>query len=379
MQMNETRQKKSTKFSTTPAAPKRTRKGRDILASLTLGSSGKAVPSKVTTQKASKVHVSVSVPHKSVKVLTVDAASEGQRIDNFLLRILKGVPKSHIYRIVRSGQVRINGTRCKVETKLRIGDSVRIPPITTSAEKPTAGVPKFDDIPTILYEDDHLLVVDKPAGLASHGGSGIAYGLIERMRASRPELSFLELAHRLDKETSGLLILAKTRKALVALHEMMRDGLVHKTYKTLVKGDWVNDRQHVKLPLYKYLLPNGERRVRVDKENGQASHTIFVLLERFGSVSFLDVELKTGRTHQIRVHAQSQGHPLVGDDKYGDFEFNKEVEKGLLGIPFRRMFLHAFRLDFNHPVTGTHLVIESPLPKECKDLIEYLETHQQKK
>lgn len=189
----------------------------------------------------------------------------------------------------------------------------------------------------------------------------------------------MELAHRLDKETSGLLILAKTRKALVALPEMLREGLVHKTYKTLVKGDWVNDRQHVKLPLHKFLLPNGERRVRVDKENGQASHTIFVLLARFGLVSYLDVELKTGRTHQIRVHAQSQGHPLVGDDKYGDFEFNKEVEKGLLGIPFKRMFLHAFRLDFNHPVTGTHLVIESPLPKECKDLIEYLELHKTKK
>ena len=181
----------------------------------------------------------------------------------------------------------------------------------------------------------------------------------------------LELCHRLDKETSGALIVAKTRKALVRMHDLMKAGGVEKHYRTLVLGDWVNDRQHVRFPLERYLLPSGERRVRVSPE-GMKAHSIFTLLERFGNVSFLDVELKTGRTHQIRVHALACGHPLVGDDKYGDFEFNKRAAQGELGVPFKRMFLHAARLAFTHPVTGEDLVIEAPLPAECEALLKVL-------
>ena len=300
----------------------------------------------------------------------VGADAEGQRLDNYLFRIAKGVPKSHICRIVRAGDVRVNKKRAAVDTRLELNDEVRVPPIRVAQKtaQETAAPIAPEDLP-ILYEDEHLLVVDKPCGLAAHGGSGISHGLIERARAARPNQPFLELAHRLDRETSGVMVLANTRKALVRLHEMMREGLVHKSYKTLVLGDWVNDRQHVKVPLHKYVTKSGERRVRVDTELGLPSHTIFTLLGRFGEVSYLDVDLKTGRTHQIRVHAQHHGHPLVGDEKYGDFEINKAIAKGSLGVPFKRMFLHAYRLAFKHPVTGANLQIEAPLPKECAILI----------
>lgn len=356
------------------AAKARTRSGRALLESLNLaGGKVRKAPAKPAFKpaEAAEKRPAAAAPIQ-VRFAEVGPESDGQRLDNFLLRELKGVPKSHIYRLIRSGEVRVNKARAKAETKLISGDTVRIPPVVHK-EASESAAPKFDDIPTVLYEDADLLIVDKPAGIASHGGSGIAYGLIERMRASRPESKFLELAHRLDKETSGAIIMAKTRKALVRLHDMMREGEVHKTYRTLVKGDWVNDRQHIKLPLYRYLTPSGERRVRVDEENGQFSHSIFRLLRRFGAVSYLEVDLKTGRTHQIRVHAASQKHPLIGDEKYGDFSFNTEVEKGALGIPFKRMFLHAWRLEFNHPVTGAPMIVECPLPSECTDLIEYLE------
>lgn len=299
--------------------------------------------------------------------------ADGQRLDNYLLRIAKGVPKSHIYRIVRAGEVRINKKRVNVDTRLCLGDELRIPPIRVSAQpKPVQARPIDDEALPILYEDEHLIVVDKPAGLAAHGGSGVSFGLIERVRASRPNQPYLELAHRLDRETSGVMILAKTRKALVRLHEMMREGEVHKSYRTLVLGDWVNDRQHVKAPLFKYVTASGERRVRVDEEKGLPSHTIFQLIERFGDVSYLNVDLKTGRTHQIRVHAQYCGHPLVGDEKYGDFEMNKAIARGSLGIAFKRMFLHAAHLSFKHPVTGAAMEISAPLPRECDELIKTL-------
>lgn len=304
--------------------------------------------------------------------------ADGQRLDNYLLRIAKGVPKSHIYRIVRAGEVRINKKRVNVDTRLCLGDELRIPPIRVSIQpKPTQARPIDDEALPILYEDEHLIVVDKPAGLAAHGGSGVSFGLIERVRASRPNQPYLELAHRLDRETSGVMILAKTRKALVRLHEMMREGEVHKSYRTLVLGDWVNDRQHVKAPLFKYVTASGERRVRVDEEKGLPSHTIFQLIERFGDVSYLNVDLKTGRTHQIRVHAQYCGHPLVGDEKYGDFEMNKAIAKGSLGIPFKRMFLHAAHLSFKHPVTGAPMEISAPLPRECDELIKTLRSRKE--
>lgn len=305
--------------------------------------------------------------------------ADGQRLDNYLLRIAKGVPKSHIYRIVRAGEVRINKKRVTVDTRLALGDELRVPPIRVATQPKPARVKPIDDqdLP-ILYEDEHLIVVDKPAGLAAHGGSGVSFGLIERVRASRPNQPYLELAHRLDRETSGVMILAKTRKALVRLHEMMRDGEVHKSYRTLVLGDWVNDRQHVKVPLFKYVTSSGERRVRVDEEKGLPSHTVFQLIERFGDVSYLSVDLKTGRTHQIRVHAQYCGHPLVGDEKYGNFEMNKAIAKGCLGIPFKRMFLHAAHLSFKHPVTGAPMEISAPLPRECDELITTLRARKER-
>ena len=355
-----------------PEAKGRTRKGKDILEQIR-SAQKEQKPSVQKQEKASRLPKSEPQNLKA-RLVTVSAANEGQRLDNFLITLLKGVPKSHIYRMVRNGEVRINKGRVKVEARLKAGDLVRIPPIRVE-EKLNSYVPpiKSGDMPNILFEDKDLLIVEKPAGMACHGGSGISYGLIERMRTTFGPDQFLELAHRLDRDTSGVIILAKSRRALVRLHEMMREGEVQKVYLTLVKGDWVNDRQHVKLPLHKFLTASGERRVKVDKEEGLPSHSIFTLIERFGQVSYLEVELKTGRTHQIRVHAQASGFPLVGDDKYGDFDFNAKVEQGLLGVPFKRMFLHAHRLTLNHPISGDKLIIESPLPEECKQLIEVLE------
>lgn len=303
----------------------------------------------------------------------VEEDADGQRLDNYLVRIAKGVPKSHLCRVIRAGEVRINKKRAAVDARLSTGDLLRVPPIRVSQKSTEKKVPVLpaDDLP-ILFEDEHLLIVDKPCGLAAHGGSGISFGLIERLRAARPNQPFLELAHRLDRDTSGVMILAKTRRALVRLHEMMREGQVHKFYKTLVQGDWVNDRQHVKAPLHKYVTKSGERRVCVDTEKGLPSHTIFTLLKRFGVASYLDVELKTGRTHQIRVHALYCNHPLVGDDKYGDEDFNKRCAKGELGVPFKRMFLHAYRLSFTHPISGQKMEITAPLPQACQEVIDAL-------
>ena len=311
-----------------------------------------------------------------VNWIAVGPDADGQRVDNYLARVAKGVPKSHIYRIIRAGEVRVNKARVKAETKLVEGDLLRVPPIRIS-QKPAgrpAAVPLAEGTVPVLYEDRHLLIVNKPSGIAAHGGSGISHGLIERLRASRPDEPFLELAHRLDRETSGAIIVCRSRKALVRLHNMMKEsGGIEKHYRLLVKGDWVNYRQHVKLPLVRYLLPSGERRVRVDQVEGVPAHTIFTLLKRYGSVSYLDAELKTGRTHQIRVHALSQGFPLVGDDKYGDFDFNREVSRGLLGAPLKRMFLHAARLRFTHPVTGEQLDIQAPMPEDCAALLKVLD------
>jgi 23S rRNA pseudouridine955/2504/2580 synthase len=231
-------------------------------------------------------------------------------------------------------------------------------------------------VPPVLYEDEHLLAVDKPAGLAAHGGSGIAHGLIERVRAARPHQPFLELAHRLDRETSGILLLAKSRRALVALHAMLREGRVDKRYLVLVKGDWVNDRQHVRLPLAKFVSREGERRVAVSEVDGQVSHTVFNLQARLrsaaGDFSLLEAELKTGRTHQIRVHLAHLGFPIVGDDKYGDFELNRRAARGQFGARLGRMFLHAARTTLAHPVSGKPLDLQSALPRDCDDFVREL-------
>ncbi len=297
----------------------------------------------------------------------VDDASAGQRIDNFLVRVCKGVPKSHIYRILRSGEVRVNSRRVDQTYRVQIGDEVRIPPIRIAEKESAAPVPvgkPFD----IAYEDDALLVLDKPAGLAVHGGSGVSFGLIEQLRRQRPEAKFLELVHRLDRETSGLLIVAKKRSALTVLHDMMRDGKVQKRYLTLVSGRWLNAQQHIKQPLLKYLLENGERRVSVNRE-GKPAHSVVRLVRRWEGFSLLEVELKTGRTHQIRVHLTHAGFPLCGDDKYGDFALNKQLEKEGLG----RMFLHAAKLAFRHPLTDQPIELAAPLPAELDGFLAAVE------
>ncbi|MGE5339619.1 MAG: RluA family pseudouridine synthase [Gemmatimonadota bacterium] len=330
----------------------------------------RSAPSAEGTHRSVGRAASAALSGERVALITVGEDGAGQRLDNYLLKLAKGVPKSHIYRIVRGGEVRVNKARATISQRLAAGDVVRIPPMRTAVSAAPRPVP-MAELPPVLFEDEHLLVVDKPAGLAAHGGSGIAFGLIERLRAARPQLPFLELAHRLDRETSGVLLLAKSRRALVGLHEQLREGQVQKRYLTLVVGDWVNDRQHVRAPLTKYVTKAGERRVSVDPE-GSPSHTIFTLRERLGSFSLLEAELKSGRTHQIRVHLAHLGFPIAGDDKYGDFDLNRRLAKGEFGVRFGRMFLHAYRTVLTHPVRGEALALEARLPAECEDLLRAL-------
>jgi 23S rRNA pseudouridine955/2504/2580 synthase len=298
-----------------------------------------------------------------VQFVTIDEEEAGQRIDNYLLRVCKGVPKSHIYRILRSGEVRVNKGRIDQLYRLVAGDVVRIPPVRVAERTSAAPVPGAEF--PILFEDNHLLVIDKPAGVAVHGGSGVSYGVIEQLRAARPDAKFLELVHRLDRETSGLLLLAKKRSALTNLHEQMREGDTDKRYLTVVHGDWRNKRQHVKLPLHKYTTPDGERRVVV-QAGGMESHTVFTLLRKWEKFALLEAELKTGRTHQIRVHLASSGFPILGDDKYGDFALNRELQKAADDRgALRRMFLHAYQITFTHPDSGKEITLKAPLPAEC--------------
>lgn len=307
----------------------------------------------------------------AVSWITVTEAAENQRIDNFLIKLLKGVPKSHIYRIVRSGEVRVNSKRIDVTYRLQLDDKLRIPPIQVSARaKPLVSRPAKAKalVGFTLYEDEHLLALNKPPGIAVHGGSGISFGVIEQLRAERPELKFLELVHRLDRETSGVLLLAKKRGALVELHRAIREGEIEKYYLALVKGVWRNAKQSVKLPLHKYTTAAGERRVSVT-ENGRLAHTVFYLEKQWPDFSLLWAELQTGRTHQIRVHLAHLGFPIVGDDKYGDFELNKQVRK--LGLS--RMYLHACKLTLNHPITGKQLILEAPLFADLQRFASYLD------
>jgi len=295
--------------------------------------------------------------------VTITEEEAGQRIDNYLLRVCKGVPKSHIYRILRSGEVRVNKGRIDQLYRLEQGDLVRIPPIRVAEKASGATVPGAEF--KIVHEDNHLLVIDKPAGVAVHGGSGVSYGVIEQLRAARPDAKFLELVHRLDRETSGLLLLAKKRSALTNLHDQMREGHTDKRYLTAVAGNWVNKRQHVKLPLHKYTTPDGERRVVV-QAGGMESHTVFSLLRKWEDFALLEAELKTGRTHQIRVHLSSSGFPILGDEKYGDFALNKQLQKATeTRGALRRMFLHAYKITFTHPDTGAKMTLQAPLPAEC--------------
>jgi 23S rRNA pseudouridine955/2504/2580 synthase len=303
---------------------------------------------------------------ESVILVEIDEGSCGQRIDNFLSKRLKGVPKSHIYRILRSGEVRVNRRRVDQTCRLQLGDQVRIPPVRTVERAERDYVPALEF--PVLYEDDALLVVDKPAGVAVHGGSGVSFGVIEQLRSARPQARFLELVHRLDRETSGVLLLAKKRSALTALHEQMREGKTEKRYLALVLGRWKNAKQHVKLPLHKFTRPDGERRVMV-REDGLASHTVFALQKAWRDYSLLEAQLKTGRTHQIRVHLAHLGFPIAGDDKYGNFTRNRELAKQGL----KRMFLHAHAMAFSHPLTGEVLRLMAPLPDELQRFVDRLD------
>jgi 23S rRNA pseudouridine955/2504/2580 synthase len=310
-----------------------------------------------------------------VQHLQVDESAAGQRLDNFLLRHLKGVPKTHVYRVIRSGEVRVNKGRAAADTRVQAGDDVRVPPVRVAERAGAAAAPAREF--AVLFEDDWLLAVDKPAGVAVHGGSGVSFGIIEQLRSARPQARFLELVHRLDRETSGVLLLAKKRSALTALQSQFRARDTGKTYAALVLGRWPDKLKLIDVPLHKYLQGDGERRVRAssaDDPQAKRSITLVRVAQRFDDFTLLDVGIKTGRTHQIRVHLADAGHPIVGDDKYGDFEFNKSLARGtaLPGQRFGGMFLHARRLAFDHPDSGTRVDLEAPLPEACQRLLRQL-------
>ena len=308
----------------------------------------------------------------------VDEASAGQRLDNFLAKVLKGVPRAHLHRVIRSGEVRVNSARAAADTRVALGDRVRVPPVRVAdrSDKPEAPAREY----RIVHEDDAIVCIDKPAGVAVHGGSGASHGVIEQMRQARPG-AFLELVHRLDKETSGLLVVAKTRPALVALQNDLRTRPpgreFAKGYAALVVGDWPASLKVIDVALRKDLAADGSRHVRVvDADDARARRSISLVrvARRFGDFSLVEVALKTGRTHQIRVHLADAGHAIVGDPKYGDFALNHALARGALvaSLRFERMFLHAARLRFVHPTTGTPLELSAPLPPACTALLDAL-------
>ncbi len=305
-----------------------------------------------------------------VRHVDVNAEEAGQRIDNFLARHLKGVPRSLIYRILRRGEVRVNSGRIRPQYKLKAGDTVRIPPlrITPGQQRITAEtrLPQIED--SIVFEDARLLVIDKPSGIAVHGGSGISYGVIEALRIQRPRAPYLELVHRLDRDTSGCLIIAKRRSALRALHEQLRLGSMHKRYLALLRGGWSGGPRHIQAALRKNRLQGGERIVRVDADGKQAE-TIFHPVSEHGLASLVDIELKTGRTHQIRVHAAHIGQPLAGDEKYGDPEFNRRMKT----YGLRRLFLHAHMVEFTDPGSDDVINVSAPLPDELRQVLDNLD------
>ena len=313
-------------------------------------------------------------PPPQVKTLTVDDDSAGQRLDNYLMRHLKGVPKTHVYRIIRSGEVRVNKGRAVADARVQAGDLVRLPPVRVSeraAEKAqdmaTAALAAPAREFVVLFEDEHLLAIDKPAGVAVHGGSGVSFGVIEQLRMARPQAPFLELVHRLDRETSGILLLAKKRSALRQLQDQFRQRETGKTYLALVAGQWPANRKVLDKSLHKYLLPDGERRVRVvakDDPDAMSALTLVKVRQSGAGFSLLEVTIRTGRTHQIRVHLASEGFPIAGDDKYGDFELNKRLLRASGGASLKRMFLHAWRLEFTHPVNGERQTLRADLPPE---------------
>jgi 23S rRNA pseudouridine955/2504/2580 synthase len=334
-------------------------------------------------------------------LVTVDEDYAGQRLDNFLIRQLKGVPKTHVYRIIRSGEVRVNKGRAHADTRVEAGDIVRLPPVRTSeraeqkaqamqsvmtevarhgASSTVGGYAPSREFP-ILFEDDFLLAIDKPAGVAVHGGSGVSFGIIEQLRMARPEADFLELVHRLDRETSGILLIAKRRMALKLLQEQFRERETDKVYLALVSGTWPANLRVIDKALHKYLLPNGERRVKIvpnDHPDAMRSVTLVKVKAQIAAnplapstpFSLLEVTIKTGRTHQIRVHLAGEGHPIAGDDKYGDFELNKALQKSSANsASLKRMFLHAWSLKFNHPKTRKAVQLQASLPEELQQFL----------
>jgi 23S rRNA pseudouridine955/2504/2580 synthase len=342
-----------------------------------------------THPPAVKQPVDVPAPVAVVQHLTVDEGGAGQRLDNFLIKVLKGAPKTLVYRIIRSGEVRVNKGRASADTRIELGDDIRVPPLRLAEkdEAKAAAVPAREF--PILFEDEHLLAINKPAGVAVHGGSGVSFGVIEQLRRARPQAKFLELVHRLDKETSGILLVAKKRSALTTLQEVFRNRQAHKTYAALVIGDWPERKKVIDVALHKFLTAEGERRVKAvkeDNDDGRRSISLVHIVKRFAAFTLLDVTIKTGRTHQIRVHLSNEGHPIVGDDKYGDFALNKALARGAVNDPvagvkrsklpdgrFERMFLHARYLRLAHPATGLDIVFEAPLPPECDTFVAALD------
>ncbi len=334
--------------------------------------SSKAGPARAARQPAA----AGPAPAPEVRRIVVDEGGAGQRLDNFLLRLLKGVPKTHVYRVIRSGEVRINKGRAAADTRLALGDEVRVPPVRVAEKPADAPAVPAREFP-ILFEDAHLLAIDKPAGVAVHGGSGVSFGVIEQLRQARPAERFLELVHRLDKETSGVLLLAKKRSALTHVQDQFRARDTGKTYAALVIGPWPAQLKVIDVALHKTLDARGERHVQPvasDHPDGRRSISLVRVVQAFQQATLLDVTLKTGRTHQIRVHLQQAGHPIVGDPKYGDFALNRQWAKGegLAGHRFDRMFLHARQLAFDHPATGARITLDAPLPPECQALLRHL-------
>lgn len=303
-----------------------------------------------------------------IQYIDVDEEYAGQRLDNFLLARLKGVPKSVIYRVVRKGEVRVNKGRIKPEYKLQVGDQVRVPPLVVTAEKDQVST-KLSLVKNleshILFEDNDLIVLNKPTGMAVHGGSGLQFGVIEALRALRPTAKFLELVHRLDRDTSGCLLIAKKRSVLTHIHEQLRLKTVEKKYWALVAGQWDARNKKVTEPLKKNTLQSGERVVRVDEKEGKPSETRFKILQRYEEGTLVEAFPVTGRTHQIRVHTACVGHPIACDDKYGDNDFTSQMNS--LGL--KRLYLHAKTLAFTHPNTGLVMKCEAPLDTELEKIL----------
>lgn len=302
--------------------------------------------------------------------VTVDEDNEGQRIDNFLMAQLRGVPRSIIYRIVRKGEVRVNKGRVKPDTRLKAGDEVRIPPVARQ-EKPVQAVPgsrvQGVMLDAVLFENEQMLVVNKPSGIAVHGGSGLDFGLIEVLRAARPDARFLELVHRLDRDTSGLVMVAKKRSALRYLQDELRQKRIRKHYHALVSGEWPQDVKRVEVPLLRFELKSGERRVRPD-DSGKSSLTLFRRLASYGGYSLVEASPVTGRTHQIRVHSAWAGHPIAGDDKYMD-DVSLRAFRAAGG---QRLMLHAHALDFTLPGSGAPVHLEAPYDQAFRDMLDKL-------